>query len=172
MEKKCPNLVDGVPFGNCDPYFPHPCNKSDGKGVKCRVNKRNGGLVCCHCSNTDSYGPYSPPSSHKKYFKSACAVTGSPIIKIVNGQETCIDCLNDMFHCGNKPPRSKDTGYYSHPCNLGPNCRPGFYSGPDLKSICVFCANQSSHGPYQYETSESNDDHNYYKNDNKCLNKG
>ncbi|XP_665083.1 hypothetical protein [Cryptosporidium hominis TU502] len=65
-----------------------------------------------------------------------------------------------MLHCGNKPPRSKVNGYYSHPCNLAPDCRPGFSSGQDLKPICAFCQNRSSHGPYKHESSESDDDDN------------
>ncbi|CUV06971.1 unnamed protein product [Cryptosporidium hominis] len=153
--------ADGVPLGNCDPFFCHPCDNSGGKGLKCRISSKSGNLVCCYCSNSGNHGPYSPPSSRKKYFRSACPITSSPPTIIVkNGQEKCLGCLNDMLHCGNKPPRSKVNGYYSHPCNLAPDCRPGFSSGQDLKPICAFCQNRSSHGPYKHESSESDDDDN------------
>lgn len=151
--------ANGAPLGKCDPFFCHPCDQSGGKGLNCRISKRSGQLVCCYCSNSCTHGPYSPPSNRRNYFKSSCPITcSSPIIIVQNGEEKCSECLNDMFHCGNKPPRPQVTGYYSHPCNSAPHCRLGFFSGPDLKPFCVFCRNQSNHGPYTYESSESDDD--------------
>ncbi|KAK9172384.1 hypothetical protein CmeUKMEL1_10130 [Cryptosporidium meleagridis] len=157
-KKKKPNngrqsssLADGVPLGACDPFFCHPCDNSDGKGLKCRISGKNGNLVCCYCSNTGNHGPYSPPANRKKYFKSACPITSSPPVTTTeNGDEKCSSCLNDMLHCGNKPPRCSVTGFYSHPCDSAPNCRLGFFSGPDMKPVCIYCCNQSSHGPYKH----------------------
>ncbi|TRY51797.1 Uncharacterized protein CTYZ_00003168 [Cryptosporidium tyzzeri] len=149
---------DGIPVGRCDPYFCHPCDQSGGKGLNCKISEESGEMFCTFCSNSGNHGPYSPPSDRKKYFTLPCPNNPSSTTFIENGEEKCSGCFNDMFHGGNKPPRSSVPGYYSYPCDSAPNCRLGFFSGPDLKPFCVFCNNESKHGPYKYESSGSDDD--------------